>query len=71
MADGRPHFRGSAVPENFRGGDQGAGRLGDVVDQQHFAALHFTDYADGLDRRGALAFLRHQREGRAHRIRVG
>jgi len=31
VADGRPHAEGPAVAENLRGGDEGAGRLGDVI----------------------------------------
>ena len=71
MADRRPDTTRSVFAENLRGCTQRAGCLGDIVNQQHIASLHFAHDVDGFDLGGADALFRHQREAGTEYVRIG
>ena len=57
--------------QNRRRGCQRAGGLGQVIHQEHVAALHFADDIERFRLGRALPLLGHDREVRAERLRVG
>jgi iduronate 2-sulfatase len=71
MAHGGADAARPVLAQDLRRGGQGAGGLGDVVDQQDIAARDIADDVDRLDGGRALALLRHERQARPEDVGIG